>query len=98
MGTFRSSQCNSVAQGIWTWAISQNNWVSAAHVPGKLNQKADALSRKYEIHTEWMLNEAKFVEACHFLDFYPTIDLFATRINKQVETFVSYSIDLSQTV
>ena len=57
------------------------------------NTEADFESRKYEIHTEWKLNESVFHFIWGELGFSPTIGLFATRINTQLRTFVSYRPD-----
>ena len=67
--------------------------MSATHLPGIQNTEADFESRKYEIHTEWKLNESVFHFICGELGFSPTIDLFATRINTQLRNFVSYRLD-----
>ena len=57
------------------------------------NKEADFESRKHEIHTDWKLNESVFHFICGELGFSPAIDLFATRINTQMRTFVSYRPD-----
>lgn len=93
MGTSRSHNCDEVAKDIWEWAIERNNWLTAAHIPGIFNEEADRLSRKFEIHTEWMLNKEKFQETCKQLDYTPTVDLFASRLNNQTKEFVSYRPD-----
>ena len=40
-----------------------------------------------------MLDRASLTRALHDLDFVPVIDLFASRINKQLEQYVSYRPD-----
>ena len=67
--------------------------MSATHLPGIENTEADFESRKHETHNEWKLNESVFHFICGELGFSPTTDLFATRINTQVRTFVSYRLD-----
>ena len=40
---------NDIAREIWEWAIDRDIWLSAAHIPGVLNQAADKASRmKYD--------------------------------------------------
>ena len=81
-GTSRSQECESVTKEISNSANSAI-WLSAIHFPEKHNTEADfTRNTKQEIHTEWKLNESD-------LGFYPTIDLFVTRINTQLRTFVS---------
>ena len=41
MGGVKSPQCNKVAKEIWTWAERNQNWISAAHIPGIENVIAD---------------------------------------------------------
>ena len=88
-GTSRSRECDSVTKEIWQWVSYPSIWFSATHLPGIQNMEADFESRKHEIHTEWKLNESAFNFICYELEFSPTIDLFATRINTQLRAFVS---------
>ena len=64
--------------------------MSATHLPGIQNTEADFESWKRELRAEWKLNESVFHFIRSELGFSPTIDLFATRINTQLRTFVSY--------
>ena len=75
---------------MWQWVPDSSLWLSATPLPGIQNTEADVESRKYEIHTEWKLNESVFHFICGELGFSPTIDLLATGINTQLRTFVSY--------
>jgi hypothetical protein len=54
-------------------------WRSSAHVAGVKNVEADHRSRYFKQNYEWMLN--------------PCIYLFATRLNTQIEKFVSWEPD-----
>jgi len=93
MGSCKSINCNQVTLDIWNWAISQNNWLIASHIPGILNEEADFESRKEEIRLEWKLNERIVNNIFRHFEFYPNIDLFASRLNKQLETFISFRPD-----
>ena len=44
--------CDSITRNIWSWAIDQGNWLSAAHIPGTSNGCADNLSRNFQADTE----------------------------------------------
>ena len=93
MGTCHSDPCNSIACRIWTFCEENNMWLTAAHIPGCQNVIADLESRSKNIDTEWMLNSAYLFDALSVLSFLPTIDLFASRLNKQFPFYVSYRPD-----
>ena len=88
MGTSHSVKCNALAKTVWEWCIERQIWISAAHIPGRDNFIADFESRRNERESEWMLDTASLTRALHGLDFVPVIDLFASRINKQLEQYV----------
>ena len=92
-GTSRSQECDSVTKEIWHWASDSSIWLPTIHLPGIQNMEADFESWEHEIHTEWKLNEFVFHFKCAELRFSPTIDIFATRINTELRTFVSYRPD-----
>ena len=58
-------------------------------IPGKENIEADKDSRKFQDTTEWQLNP-KIYKAVYDTFGTPEIDLFASRINKQIEKYVSW--------
>lgn len=92
MGGCKSTMCDKMSRDIWQWCISRNIWVSAAHVPGRLNTIADERSRKFNDRTEWKLNRQVFDRiVSHFG--VPEIDLFASRLNAQVEKYVTWHPD-----
>lgn len=89
MGGSHSLPCNSIAKEIWNWCIKQNIWLSAAHLPGIKNVAADKASRIFYDNTEWMLNRVIFDKLTLKL-FKPKLDLFASRINNQLNKYVSW--------
>ena len=89
MGGTKSLDCNEAAKNIWKWCMCRNIWISAAHLPGKLNTEADHMSRQFNDRTEWMLNKHMFQQITHHFG-HPDIDLFASRLNKQVDRYVSW--------
>ncbi len=93
MGTCHSEQCNAIGRDIWEWCIARSIWISAAHIPGKLNVQADLESRKINLGAEWMLNPIYLHDALARLKFTPTIDLFASRVNKQFDRYASFRPD-----
>ena len=93
MGTSHSVLCNQLTFSIWDWCIENNIWISAAHIPGKDNSRADAESRNINLDGEWMLNSNFLEEALEKLQFFPNIDLFASRINHQFDAYISFRPD-----
>lgn len=92
-GGSRSIINNAVTQEIWNWALDRNNLLSAEHIPGKSNTMADHESRNQNPNTEWMLNRESFLGIINHFKINPTIDLFASRLNKQIDRFVSWKPD-----
>ena len=93
MGSSRYPDFDLEIRNIWDWAIDRGIWLSSSHIPGKLNVEADEESRKSEARLEWKLEETLFQEIIVYLDFYPEVDLFASRINKQLDRFYAYRPD-----
>jgi len=91
-GSTHSEVCNLETREIWNFASENNIWLIAAHLPGKLNVVADKESRKIRDETEWMLNEKLFHKLIKAY-FKPTIDLFASRLNFQINRYVSWIPD-----
>ena len=64
-------------------------WLSAAHIPGTANIEADKQSRILKDASEWKLYPAVFQNIVEKFG-KPDIDLFATRINKLLDGYVSW--------
>ena len=92
MGGSRSKECNSLARQIWLWCIDNKIWVSATHMPGSKNVEADHESRVFHDNTEWALSPAVFQRLCEIL-FIPQVDLFASRLNHKVPSYVAWRPD-----
>ena len=91
-GSTHSEVCNSETREIWNFASENDIWLIAAHLPGKLNVIADKESRTVRDETEWMLNDNLFKKLTDVY-FIPTIDLFASRLNFQLQKYVSWKPD-----
>jgi hypothetical protein len=90
----RIRELNYLARDIWDWCIDRNIWCSAAHIPGVENIEADRLSRKLNPDIEWMISHVVFTGISDAYDFQDSsIDLFASRINRQLPGYVSYLPD-----
>ena len=92
MGGTKSKSCNDVASQIWDWCLEHKSWVTCTHIPGKDNTLADLASRKINDRHEWKLDPLIFASLCHVFGT-PAIDLFASRLNKQINTFCSWQPD-----
>ena len=91
MGSTKES-CNDLTREIWQWCIERNIFLIAAHIPGVDNVKADEESRKDRSSGEWKLDRVTFKEIEGFFGPFH-IDLFASRVNTQTETYVSWTPD-----
>ena len=92
----RKPNLNELAREIKLWCEARKIWLSAYHIPGKLNTKTDALSRfskKLNDDMEWSLNDTVFnkIESkmgkCD-------IDLFASAKNFKIDKYASFVPDI----
>ena len=74
---------------------ANNNFLSAVYIPGIDDVVGDDESRKQYTDAECMLNKIIFDFAVEYFDSKPDIDLFASRINKQLPMYVAYKPDPS---
>ena len=51
MASCKSFLCDQEVRRIWSWVIDRDIFITAAHIPGILNVKADPESRKSELKT-----------------------------------------------
>jgi len=92
MGGTHSMECHSVAKTICLFCMERKIWLSAARIPGKDNITADREFRIFSDNKEWMLSTHLFQEIVATWG-EPTIDLFASRLNKQVACYASWKPD-----
>lgn len=92
MGGTHSLECNNIAKEIWQWCIDHNIWLTAISLPGKENVDADRESRVFNDNTEWTLQKHLFNKIVKAFG-KPSIDLFASRLNKQVPRYISWKPD-----
>ena len=97
-GSTHSTNCNNITRDIWVWAKDNSNWLSATHCPGKLNVEADRASRLFNDSTEWTLSKRLFRQFSYHYG-QPEIDLFASRLNFQVQPYCAWQPDpFAQTI
>ena len=87
------TQLMKLTKQMWCWALESNIILSAEYLPGCKNSTADAESRAVEnTDAEWMIAKPIFEAICdHFGQ--PKIDLFASRLNKQLATCYAWRPD-----
>jgi len=92
LGGIKSRCLDSLSRQIWEWCIERNIYLSAQHIPGRLNCRADSLSREFCSNLEWSLNTVLFQELLK-RTFIPEIDLFASKLNAKCDNYVSWHPD-----
>ena len=91
-GGTRSSILMEQACHLWQWCLQRGITLSAEYLPGVNNQVADRESRLVQTSAEWKLHETIFQEVCQRLG--PCqVDLFASRLNNQLDCYVSWRPD-----
>ena len=91
-GGTKSPECNKVTGDFWECAEARELWLSAAHIPGVENVLADFKSRNFSDNLEWSMRDKLYQRIVEVFG-WPEIDLFATRLNKKVDRFVSWLPD-----
>lgn len=81
-----------ITKQLWGWCAEKHIFISSVHIPGKLNTGPDNLSRHFSDTSEYKLKETVFHRVIKRF-FMPDIDLFASRLNAQLDNFVSWFPD-----
>lgn len=88
-GGTRSASLTDKTVALLDWTDSLGITLRSTYVPGRLNVKADSLSRRKQIlKTEWSLNPDVFRRICKRFG-QPHIDLMATDLNCKLQTYFS---------
>ena len=93
MGSIKSQTFNDIACRIWDFCTKNQLLVSAAHIPETINIETDKQFRVLEDATEWKLISSLFHKIVEKFG-KPDIDFFATRINKELDRYVSWHPEL----
>ena len=91
MGTSHNELLQKKWKLIWEWCKSKNIWLFPVYVNTKHNL-ADEPSRKIYNQREWMVARTIFFKALRFNITLKT-DLFASTLNNELPTYVSYKTD-----
>ena len=82
--------CNNI--NLWEWCFQHQLLVSAQHLPGNLNMRADQESRAINDSSDWKLNPTVFQTLSKMLVPFQ-VDLFASRLTHQLPIFASWKPD-----
>ena len=63
LGGTRSPLLDSLSRPIWVWCKSRDILITAQHKPGKVNTRADTLSREITSNLEWSLYDDVFLKS-----------------------------------
>ena len=92
MGGTVSPELNRITKELWSWCLAKNITLKASHLPGSLNEKADEETRIMKDRSDLMLCPKIFRTIQ--TQFGPLgIDLFASRLSKQLPMYVSWRPD-----
>lgn len=94
MGGTHSPMMSALAIEIWKWCIARGIRIHAEHLPGKENIQADWQSRHCGDSSDWRLDEEVFARLNEMVGPF-TIDLFASRTNRQLPVYCSWKPDPS---
>ena len=92
MGGTNNQELVRISKQIWNYLISKGITLTAEHLPGILNKEADFESRNVRDCSEWKLDRVVFQRLCQILGS-PEIDLFASRVSKQLKKYFSWKTD-----
>ena len=88
-GGTHSTELSDEVLNVLNLCLAHNIQLLAKHIPGRFNTLADRMSRVDKpISTEWSLNQEIANKIFQIMDF-PSIDLFATRLNHRLPFYVS---------
>ena len=88
-GGTHSTELSEEVWSVLNLCLTHNIQLLVKHIPGMFNTLADRMSRVDKpISTEWSLNQEIANKIFQIMDF-PSIDLFATRLNHRLPLYVS---------
>lgn len=92
MGGVRFENLNKLTRNIWLWCEHRSIFLRASFIPSKKNAVADFESRSLAVETEYSLNKRYFSKIVRQFG-EPNIDLFASKINKKCDIYISWLKD-----
>lgn len=92
MGSIKYKQLNNIAKLLWNYCEINKIFIYASYINTKENVEADFLSRITSTETEYELNQEAFTQIIHQFG-KPQIDLFASKLNKKCDKYISWGPD-----
>lgn len=92
MGGVQFPHLTSITKELWQWCEERNLFVFASYIRSAENDVADAESRKTHPDIEWELSDYAFQKVTTAFGT-PNIDLFASRVNKKCQKYISWHRD-----
>ena len=87
MGRTKNPELMQHSKEIWEFLLGQGIMITAEHLPGNLNCKADWESRHQKDSSEWKLYPLIFSKICQMLGKKPETDLLASRLSNQLPRY-----------
>ena len=82
-----------LALKIWEFCVTRNITISAVHIPGVHNTRADKLSRLEESDHDYYLSSSMFSSLSQSISFPLKLDAFASRLNNKLSNYISWHKD-----
>ena len=92
LGGTKSRILSDIVRELWQWCLDRGTTITAQHLPGLENVRADFMSRHLSDRTDWRLNPHLFNLLNQLWGPF-TVDLFATRLSRQLPKFYSWRPD-----
>ena len=81
-GGTRNPKLSHLAVQIWLWCLDRG-----------IHLSTDTMSRTFNDRTKWHLHPQVFADITQRMQFFPQVDLFASRINTQLPIYVAWLPD-----
>ena len=82
-----------LALDLWKFCLSRDINISALHIAGELNIRADKLSRLKLTDHDYSLSSSMFSSLSNAISFPLKVDLFASRLNFKLSNYISWHND-----
>ena len=93
MGSSKSEKLNTLTKAAWHWCNIRHLWLTVARIASAENAEEDHESRHVNLDIERKLYSKLLTSARSVLKFQPVFNLFASRLNQQFQTFISFRPD-----
>ena len=92
LGGVKNTIISNIIKEIYDFCIFKNLRIQASHLSGRLNSRADSLSRRSRDHC-YSIPLKIFKQICNIFSISPLVDLFASRLNNKLPNYFSEGPD-----